>query len=340
MRLIKYYFLCWFLLNSMSLLAMRTELLDVICNQIDEYHLAIDKSVCCTHLIGSWMAYYNSYYITPSQANAEMKKIEFYIPYGSNKEKLLTQLIEKHWYVNWLMQKMVEEKVKEFEAVKGSTIDALDCHIPTIGNELGDMIYNKASEQFCQGITGLLKEININDMDYVILDGHTSAVLELKISEDGKLLRSKDYKNNTFIWDIKTGKRINSIQEKEDLIKWINNSHDYYDSVIDVQDKYCAKVVNYRNMQGRVIGSPFKNTAVLLLKDNIQIPMELWENGSLILLLKKREQREHLCEKAFWNSYHDKDELVALRQSRSIKTLTGFLRDNFDIRFKQYLDNK
>ena len=79
-------------------------ILNEIRDKIDENHLGITKDIQFRGARGALYSYYKSYFLTHQQVIDEMNTIESYLP-TDNKEHLLKKLEEKHWYVNYLLQR-------------------------------------------------------------------------------------------------------------------------------------------------------------------------------------------------------------------------------------------
>jgi hypothetical protein len=311
---IRRYFLYGLMFNSFCLMAMEVKTfaeenainlyVQKICDQIDSKHLKIDKNVCFRRIIGSVYSFIQSSFVPIEQVTAEMEKIESYISFDADREGVFKKLVAKHWYVNYLMRALVEKKIEDLNQVKGSTIDALY----SVSNEsvLKKVVHNCALETFFSksGIRGQLEDMPrdwLNDIHCIILSTGRHGIQQrfVFMSSDGQYLRATDDYNNEIVWNMQQGVEVGLSDADYGQIKWTPG--DWYSRkrycVTDTTNTYQAERYNF--------------------------------NHSLMILLKRPQEASYLCEKAFNNNKYHRQELVALRNSRTLQAIEGFPRDNF-----------
>lgn len=330
MKLIKQFFVWALLFNSIVLLGMellvdQQKSIKQMHDFIDENYLGIDDDEYGKCLIGPFMSWFKSFYITQKQAADEMCVIENYISKTFDKHLMLTTIIEKHWYVAYLMQKLINAKLEEFKSVTGSTID--DLMSPTFAHVFEKIVWQHAYDLFLKHVSAhqiALFNISPDILQYTILFGHKCEVLHLAMSEDGKYLESIDYGNNKMLWDMRKGIKVDITCDAYDHIKWAQQMDSGYDGTCDENDNYYATTqVNTMN-----------------INENIYPHIKYASEDRVIYLFKRPTAMEYACQKAFKNSANISfEELIHLRKSDSIQLITGFVKDNFESCFKDYLSD-
>ena len=128
----KKYFLYSLIINSFCLTAMDSNdraviayNYEIVRNKVDYNHLGIGKTTCFRPIIGSYLSYYKTILLPKEKVAAEMKRIQTYIPSNDHRKAVLLMAAREHWYVNYLMQALIIEKVKKIHSAKGTTIDKL-----------------------------------------------------------------------------------------------------------------------------------------------------------------------------------------------------------------------
>lgn len=304
-------------------------------DRIDRDHLGVNEDACFRRLSGSLFSWFRNKFLTYKIATKEMNKIESYIPKDADKKSVLQKLVAQHWYMNYLMQALVCQKVEELDDITGRTIDRL----------YSDELYGVSDENGAKKIASKLffdnaigkKLIDImptvlSNIHFTILYGPHGNInpSSLGMSANGKYLRATDDDNIHSIWDMKTGEIINSLQIEN--IEWIRR-HKYVDyehknnallggyscmfeeryRVIDNDDNYCAMVTN----SYMPIDSEF-------------FPIDAAHNRKAIVLFKRPEVASYLCQKAFDNSYIRFAELVQLSGSKAFNAVEGFPQKNLE----------
>jgi hypothetical protein len=87
-------------------------LLNEIRDKIDKNHLGIDEGIWFRGLRGTLNSYCKSTILTDQDVMNEIHTIKSYLPAGNktHQEHLLKKLEEKHWYVNYLLQRSLDIK--------------------------------------------------------------------------------------------------------------------------------------------------------------------------------------------------------------------------------------
>ena len=336
MTAMKKYFLYVFMLNSLCLNAMDNNsagidlYIEEICDTIDKNHLKLDyrKNSWFKPIVGAIYSYYKSHFLNKEIATAEIETIESYIPSHINKADALNGLVEKHWYVDYLMQLLLKEKLDELEQVTGSTIDAL--YKPDFTNDntdIKEIIYQTASTTFFSA-SGIYKPIYYipnrnNDIHYTVLYGHIHEINphSLIMSSDGNYLRTKDYNKQSIIWDTKNG--IQTTLNKNKKITWRSGS--YRDFTMDINKNYCAISINN---SGIATGEGHSPSSLEEMERPGKLRVKVDYRKPAIVLYKCPEEISHLCQNAFYKSKNDLAELTALLNSNSMQAIEGFPRKN------------
>jgi hypothetical protein len=352
MTIMKKYFLCALILNTVSLFGMldfqyeeyvfsgdygsMLSSEETVCSRkirdtIDQNHLGIGKFTCCRSFLGSIKSYYKTTLLSKEIAAKEIERIESYISsyinkisFNINRKTIFKRLVEKHWYVNYVVQVLIKEKIKEFEAVKGSTLDQL--YTPDFSNDINgvnEMVYNKAHESFFKDMHRK-NEVEIlllpfTDIHFTALYGHTNKInpSSLIMSSDSAYLKSKDIDNKKIVWEMKTGAQVYLTNKK---IEWSSGYVPPYmqPCAIDKNDRYYATSIN---------------TAFTR-------PVNIDKKRPAIILYTRPEERSYLCQRAFENHQNNHAELIALKDSDNFKKIEGFPRTNLGQLIESSLDMK
>jgi len=337
------------MLSSFSLLAMENNFsqrdVDIyvkdVRDMIDISFLNFNEDAICgfphlKSLIGFCLSLYKSRFLTPEQAIRNINSIKAYIMQNVPNELrkcVFKEIVNYHWYAYYLIQTLVNKRIEELEKVKGSTIDALYnpvyAHEDVADDDVKEMVYSKAMAKFFvdAGIHNPLDRVPmglIENMHSVVLYGHTDEICppSLCMSSDGKYLLSADCNAHEIVWDMEKGISVNSEKTKYDSIKWTSgywqDSKSY--CVIDKTDTYYAVSASLRY--------PHSSPYVYRIKEINKFPSNMQKNGPAIMLFKRPEDVSYLCQKAFENNKNNTQELLALRESKSINSIEGFPQDN------------
>lgn len=318
---IKQYLLCGLLLNVVGLSAMELSEQDQIdlCvehvrDKIDEEILGVSKDIYFRGLIGTVASWWAADDITKEDTIATLQKVESYIELKNNKEIVFKKLIKRHKYVAHLMQYLADDKLEELRLVTGSTIDELCC-------SEHKNIFEKIIEECA--IAKLSYEERIRNMvyglcdktDVTVLYGSTGHLFPVDISYDSKYLLSRDDQRNKIVWDMETGAKTNSVYED---IRWTFDHSS--DAQVDVMrhGNYCAM-------------SMPKNSVPMYVWDSVKskkVPVQIKKNSSAIVLIQMPQDMSFVLRQALQNSKYDDKHLLALRKSKAIQKITGFVQDN------------
>jgi hypothetical protein len=361
MAIIKTFSLCIVMLSSFNLFTMEHEMLATLANVdssakvISTQEIALNKvwdsidrnlvgvSDCVTRnncvlasLVGTCLTVYKGRKIKPKQSVDEMNRIKTWIESAIESDKsrccIFKTLVDRHWYVQYLMQALVDENVHHLECVTGNTIDELyDKYSGANENKMQDIAIAAAYKKFFDDNLDKKKLTDI--MPLVMSDIHFTVLYHpnkkdikpdsLKMSSDGKYLRAADERNIYLKLEMETGKSlgINGI----DSIEWISGKTDAQESVFGVyscvaMDRY--KVVDKKDMYYAQVSDAY--TVI----DSEFFKKEDQNNPQAIILFKRPQKISYLCQKAFDNSYGNSKELQALRDSRAYKSVEGFPKEN------------
>jgi len=301
-------------------------------SHIDETYLGIDKNSAFKGIRGAILSVYCSLHLTYQQALNTMNEIDSYIPASSHKEHILKELYLNHWYVHFLMQDLIDERLKHFEQVKGSTIDSvLD---KSNLNTAQKVVHDIARKEFFDRsrIHRSLAHVPMgwfSDIHLTALYGHKHYVdpFSLKISSDGKYLQSTDIKNDRITWDTEKGCVADHPEEITSGCVRLPDG-----GVID----FCDTCYAVSSNSGVGIGPNYMVNAGDIGKPG-NIPIRIDKSKSSIILFKRPQEISYLCQQAFYNS-KTIAELIALQSSNSINEIEGYPRDRLIERIKRRIN--
>jgi hypothetical protein len=340
MIMLKRYSLYALMLNSFCLFAMehaKIVILNVdtcaadIRDKIDRDHLGINKNICFRRIVGSCVSCYKNKLLTYQKAADEMNKIESYISSEEvNKKLVLEKLAAHHWYVNYLMQALVCKKIDELEDVKGSTIDALYDFIDE--SDVEKMVYNEACKKLFLNVPHGLWNIHCTVLYGPNGDLQPSS---LAMSTDGTYVRATDFNNAHLVWDMKEGKRIFLSGEDRKNVTWVHGDNNKNNSLLGVysSDLY-EKRYSVSDDNDKYYATVDQPGAFSFLKNS---PVEIKDCKAIILSTRSQEA-SFFCQQAFANSYKNREELIALRDSKSINAIEGFPKNNINKLIESRID--
>ncbi len=353
---IKRYFLPVLMINSFCLFAMETDLIDVgieveqIRDKIDQDHLGMSKDIWFRGIRGTCKSLYKSIGLAQDAIEEEMLKIESYISVNADKELVLKKLEQRHRYVGCLLQVLVWAKIAEIEEVKGSTIDKLCMSTDETGFKkivhayaLQKFFSDRDKHKYVDGSEWNWLMSNLsrsNDIHFTVLYEHKSAIQAstLATSSDGKYLQSTDCGGNKIIWDMQQGVKINNADIQHECLEWVpaswcRDSGTKRHFVLDETENYYATSNITDIPQGMVFpyeavwGVPVAN-----------LPVKIKENVPAIVLFKRPQEISYLCHQAFYKSKKSRDELIALRDSKSLAAIEGFPQKNLKNRIENSIN--
>lgn len=127
-------------------------------NKIDAYFFSIDQNSWFRPIIGTCLSVYNGKNLSLEQAKENINQIKSFISESTNQptflanelykqqEYILQQLSEHHWYVHYILQILLQEKVKQFQLTGKK-----EYYIPKFNDNLDGiiekMIYKKALDR-------------------------------------------------------------------------------------------------------------------------------------------------------------------------------------------------
>lgn len=330
MNFIKSYFLCALVCSSLGLVAMeidsemRVEIqVERIIKKIKENDLVKNKDRYW--LVKDCCDFVQAYFLTSDQITSKMEEFECDIQGDVDKEAVFGQLEKRHWYVHYLLNYLIDAKVREIQNITGSTVDIVS-NLP-MENGLKRLVHKRALEK-CFDYAGinkplahvfLNKEIDIHCTD---LCEHAHPIMQdlLGISEDNQYLLSVDIAGNEKIWDIQQAKTVDLEKSQRQAIefnfgKWQKSTSlfGYYSpfhDAVDKDDQYYAT-------EGKSSGEQF--------------PILLW---------KRPTEKSYLCHQALLNSSNKPDELHTLLDSQSFAAIEGFPKTNLEKKINSILSKE
>jgi len=163
-----------------------------------------------------------------------------------------------------------------------------------------------------------------NYLSEIYLRGHDYSVeyKSLRISENGRYLRSMDSSKKEIVWDMITARMVNN-QKTIAALKWTSGStepidsfhSDYFergDWIFSKDGDYFAARGEYRKYVGMT-------------------------DDKLVFLCARPTLAFRLCQLAIMNSKNDRGELNALLKSKTLKSVKGFQKDNIVVHIKNLL---
>lgn len=345
--IIKKFFLCSLLLNSINFFAMKSDSITKQINQqakvihaeIDKKILGIDSDSYFKATIESLKSYYHTSYLSDEQIIEKMQKVENCITENIKTTNLtndmtymiLEKLSNTHLYVGYLVQAYIQKYIKNFANVTCSTLDQL--LYPKFANDpygTKKMFHQKASTLFAEtfNLNDKLWKITyqtFGNIHYTVLYGHKVDIdpNSMTISKNNKYLKTTDKNHITITWNIKEGKQIKLQQE----IEWQSNNDLKYtpDCIIDTTNTYAACCINGRGFSFEKFTAA-KPTDIGI----ISIPIIFEKNESVIVLFKRPTLASYLCQELFDNNKNDKLQLAILRNTQSFKSIEGFPRKRLE----------
>jgi len=320
-----------------------TEQVNNIHRRIDADHLGVTKDTYLKRLVGSWRSFCKNIYLTDAQAVSEMNQIESYIT--EDKELVLEKLEQKHWYVNYLFQALVQTKIKEIEKVKGSTIDVL--YNPMAEEGFQKMVHVRALQKYFDD-SRIKRSLfygvpmgKLGDIHWAVLCGHKNNIDStcLSMSSNGRYLRSiSKGGGETIIWDMLQGTQTNLTGKEESIFGdtgWIKTQHeiigDEHRCVIDKADNYFAEVLT----QFVETGENNPSSSLEEFYSPSKFPVVIEKSGPVIMLFNRPQEISHLSQEAFYSSKDNCEELIALRNSKSFDAIEGYPKNNLEKRIEK-----
>jgi len=314
-----------------------TKIVEKICCKIDTDLLGINKYHCFRSFSSAILSYYNTIFLSPTTADQQIQKIASYLPSeipSDEKKKIFVQLLKQHWYVHYLIHILINKKIKEFENVKGSTIDLLlNPNFTDDANGIKKIIHHKALKSF-------VYHANINypiehmpctrylDIQFICLWHDTeidqSSLIMSHSSPLGHYLKAQDICGKTILWNINRGAKTNI---SPDPLQWAHGDilGYMYPGVKDINDNYTAFVT----------GAPYARIYELPIDDALETISGKLSNT--ILLLKRPTQETYICRVAFSNSRNNQKELTILQKSAALRNIDGFPKENLLAKIKKQL---
>lgn len=263
-------------------------------------------------------------------ATYELDKIESYVPATYSKSSIYEHLWNKHVYFYALINKLAEHESAQFQNVTGSTIDQLidpQRKITGLSEVMNSFVQQKVRPFVFDRLNCRLADQHIF---FDGLDIHLKPLFaekyvnvargNLLTSTDGKYAKSTDDASNSIIWNLESGCHEN-IDDRDIIWERLSNRRESYDNdaVIDRVDRH-AIFTNARY-----------HTLLASYPRDITFAKESDNGGYLMVLFKKPTKESRLCNAAFKNSRGNREELLHLLNSETLKKVEGFPAENLKL---------
>jgi len=306
-------------------------------DMIDQHHLGINKETCFRPFIGAYLSFFKSNNLSKEKITDEMQKIESYFPKNiSNNKEIFKKLIEKHWYVYYLLFELVTQKLGDFRSVNGSTLDNL--YAPNFTQDINGVQEMIHEQTYTIIKSELTKEINITPLTQLnFCSNKTYRAIHfaglytydkpinrsfLTMSTNGKYLAFNDTHNDIIIWKMKTGNKVEVSEITHNNLQWSQTS---------LNEKVCEPfIINQTGSYGATVSTMLDIKIESYINANGAV-VNFDKNKSVIILYKKPTEISCLCQQAFQKSKHNLEELISLKNSSSIKKIKGFPRKNLEL---------
>lgn len=338
MTIIKSFLLCITVLSSFNIFAMRRQLtnLEVVWNKIDKDYVgmsdcALNSQWHLRSFVGSCLSYGHSFFMTPETAKKELNQILNNIPSScdSNKEYIVNRLLERHWYVQYLVQCLADQKARELEDITGSNV------INRFRNEkkIDSIVFSYACNKFLNKSLLVMMPENISDIHFIALEHPNGNVnpSSLAMSGDGKYLRATSDNGTHAVWEMETATLVNGYIP-ENCISWKKSDiyADYSHKKQNIFGGYSAVFMERYRVISQCDQYCAMPTNAYMAIDPEFLPKEVAHNPRAIILFKKPEATSYFCQEAFDNSYTNSAELIHLLNSNVVQSMKGFPRKNLE----------
>lgn len=334
--IVKKYMTALALSSGIFLCAMDKSNLNLVRDQIDESMLGVKVDSWGRSFTGSWASWKKSWSLDDRIAINDLQQVESFVPTGCDKKEFYEKLVQNHWYFYALVQQAVQKETKALDAVSGSTIDKLldpDRTIVNLSAAMSSFVKQKATPELFTRIDYRLADQRIffDDSDIHLTPLFAKEYVNvgdgnLVTSPDGKYARSIDDGGNNVVWNLESGCSVN-INDQD--IAWERiRSWEAYDehAVIDGIDEHAI----FTNVRIHTLLSSFPR--------HISFAKESEKGGYLMVLFKRPTKESRLCNAAFKNSRGNRDELLQLLNSRTLKKIEGFPAENLRFLINKELD--
>ncbi len=327
-----HYFFYLLLLNSINCFAM--ELVDLsndnerINQQVEtirdmiDIQLGVNIKSFFRPIVGSLVSYYETIFLSQQNIYNEINVIENLLKncYATQnspatiKKEIFLILLNRHWYVHYLVKACIQERIKEFENVTCSTLDQLlnpDFSEDIIG--IKQLLHDRAQKAFInqsninnptKNIWHFIEYHQRNDPHCTILttSNHKIRPHTMIMSQDEKYLKITDVNDNFIIWDTKNGTQVSP----QPNIQWSSKTKTMYE---------CPCIFN-------------KNYFVTIMEDSKNI-----------ILLKHPTLESYLCQKLVERNQNNLEQLKTLKKSKTLNAIEGFPGKNFKQQINQAIEN-
>jgi hypothetical protein len=313
--------------DDFSQYVFEKELIEAIHRRIDLRHLNVSKYDFGKSLIGLLVSYYKTINISPEKATEELNTILSYIPTHCTQhtENIVRKLIKKHAYVNFLVHVLMQEEFQKFDEVKGSTIDQLFNPGTTNDTSVIQEIVSEDARKFFFNNFKNNNELELPhrdfaDIHFTVFYGHTNKIdpYSLQISSPSTYLRAKDKTGNKIIWLIATGEQVELSKESSKQIQWASAEIPAYmqPCAVDTKNKYYATAC-----------ATWFTHLVKVKKDK-----------PAVVVYQHPKKISYLAQRAYENSQNNRDELIALQNSQTVKAIEGCPGKNLENLIKERID--
>jgi hypothetical protein len=300
-----------------------------ICNKIDQDILGVNPDGWCKRIVGSYASVSKSYSFAdkPQEAIEQLSKIENYIPHLWHDQGTFQRLKSSHWLVHYLLYELVQDKVRQLNAVKGSTIDDVlnvDKPIPGLSPQMSKFINQSAHSSYAQSrlldkpVEDIWFDTEADEIHYAHLNGWGAGeVCTLLIPAKGKYVKGVTSRGKSILWSMEDG------MQSDDCVPFSAEESQCFTNGYLIKNDYLA-VLGNAGLYG------IYSTISPVLDRNKAGSGKYMFKESEIFLFKRPTLASRLCQKALWNCSRssDKEELMKLKNSQAAQGLKGFVQRN------------
>ncbi len=306
-----------------------------ICDKIDKDILGVDPDGLCKWIQGSCASVCKSYSFAgkPQEAITQLSKIESYIPSLWCDRETFQRLKSSHWLVHYLLYELVRDKVRQLNAVTGSTIDDVlnvDKPIPGLSPQMSKFINQSAHDSYVktklldQPIEKFYFDNENNEIHYQHLKAWDAGeVYTLVVPKDGTCVKGITGNAKSIAWCLEKGQvDQNHVQETHQFPLKPDELQCFKDGYI-IKDDYLV-VLGNTSLPG------IKSITFSVLERNKLASARRMYKESEIFLLKKPDPTSLACQIALCNCSRSSDtkELMKLKNSQAAQSFKGFPQRN------------
>jgi hypothetical protein len=154
------------------------------------------------------------------------------------------------------------------------------------------------------------------------------------MSTDGNYVRATDYNNAHLVWDMKEGKRIFLSGEDRKNVAWARGDKHINNPLLGAYSSLYEKGYSVSDDNKNYYATVHNPSVFICLRSLVEIK----DCKAIILSKRLQEKASCFCQRAFANSYKNREELIALRDSKSINAIEGFIKNNLNKLIENRID--